>query len=46
MIGKEYTSNLGIYDKYHVEEVSEEPVEEITEEKAEEVKEENNEENK
>ncbi len=46
LIGKEYTSNLGIYDKYHVEEVSEEPVEEITEEKVEEVKEENNEENK
>ena len=43
LIGKEYTSNLGIYDKYHVEEVSEEPVEEVTEEKVEEVKEENNE---
>jgi hypothetical protein len=36
LIGKEYTSNLGIYDKYHVEEVAEE-------EKVEEVKEENNE---
>ncbi len=36
LIGKEYTSNLGIYDKYHVEEV-------VEEEKVEEVKEENKE---